>query len=300
MLCPGLSKSLIEPYWSTVLWVFFILKIPAKLTISGYQPEISRISKIRSERKTKNMCVWLKPVRIYNHGAVSRVQPPRSRSSTGKTKKKLKFNRSPTVWTTGVHSAAFDWVLVFLRSHPSSFGSVNCSWHLIGVWVRGFPSALADGFFLCGWPPVSCFRNETLTAFVFCVMFASIIKNRPVRGGFFLQLDLCGPNSKLCRWYRTFFEILLRISAFFALVRCKFPSEFGTLHREHGKMHSVEVGKELWVKHTRFRQLRTFSCDGGRSARPGFFQDLVLIALRVRVNYYSVRENGEIPGWSCQ
>ena len=89
------------------------------------------------------------------------------------------------------------------------------------------------------------FFIETATAFFFRLLFASIIKNRPVRGGFFLQLDLCGPNSKLCRWYRTFFEILLRISAFFALVRCKFPSEFGTLHREHGKMHSVEVVKEL-------------------------------------------------------
>ena len=112
MLCPGLSKSLIEPYWSTVLWVFFILKIPAKLTISGWKPEISRISKKRSER---SMCVWLKPVRICNHGAVSRVQPPRSRSSTGKTKKKkkLELNRSPTVWTTGVQSAAFGSVLIF-------------------------------------------------------------------------------------------------------------------------------------------------------------------------------------------
>ena len=62
---------------------------------------------------------------------------------------------------------------------------------------------------------MSGFRNETLTAFVFCVMFASIIKNRPVRGGFLFQLGLCGPNTKLCRWYRTFFEILLRFPAFF-------------------------------------------------------------------------------------
>ena len=89
------------------------------------------------------------------------------------------------------------------------------------------------------------FFIETATAFFFRLLFASIIKNRPVRGGFFLQLDLCGPNSKLCRWYRTFFELWLRISAFFALVRCKFRLEIGTLHREHGKMHSVEVGKEL-------------------------------------------------------
>ena len=137
------------------------------------------------------------------------------------------------------------------------------------------------------------FFIETTTAFFFRLLFASIIKNRPVRGGFFLQLDLCGPNSKLCRWYRTFFEILLRISAFFALVRCKFPSELGTLHRAHGKVHSVEVVKSCG---TWFRQLRTFSCDGGRSACKGFEKDFLLIALRVRVNYYSVRENGEIPG----
>ena len=159
-------------------------------------------------------------------------------------------------------------------------------WHLIGVWVRGFPILRSRRwFFFCGWPPVVFFFIETTTAFFFWLLFASIIKNRPVRGGFFLQLDLCGPNSKLCRWYRTFFEILLRISAFFALVRCKFRLEFGTLHREHGKMHSVEVVKELW--NTRFRQLRTFSCDGGRSARKSFEKDLVLIVLRVRVNYYS-------------
>ena len=67
------------------------------------------------------------------------------------------------------------------------------------------------------------------------------------------------------------------------------PSELGTLHREHGKMHSVGVVKSC---ETRFRELRTVSCDGGRSAR----NICVLIALRVRVNYYSVRENGEIPG----
>ena len=54
------------------------------------------------------------------------------------------------------------------------------------------------------------------------------------------------------------------------------PSEFGTLHREHGKMHSVEVCKSC---ETRFRQLRTFSCDGGRSARTGLAKGLALIAL---------------------
>ena len=49
-------------------------------------------------------------------------------------------------------------------------------------------------------------------------------------------------------------------------------------------MHSVEVCKscETW-----FREVRTFSCDGGRSARTGLAKGLALIALRVRVNYYS-------------
>ena len=142
--------------------------------------------------------------------------------------------------------------------------SVWILWHLIGVWVRGFLILRSRRwFFSCGWPPVVFFFIETTTAFFFRLLFASIIKNRPARGGFFLQLDLCGPNSKLCRWYRTFFEILLRISAFFALVRCKFPSEFGTLHREHGKMHSVEVVKGC---ETRFRE-RFLATACGRRAK---------------------------------
>ena len=62
---------------------------------------------------------------------------------------------------------------------------------------------------------MSVFRNETFTAFTFRECDASIIKNRPARGGFLFQLVLCGPNTKLCRWYRTFFEILLRFPAFF-------------------------------------------------------------------------------------
>ena len=49
-------------------------------------------------------------------------------------------------------------------------------------------------------------------------------------------------------------------------------------------MHSVEVVKGC---ETRFREVRTVSCDGGRSARKSFEKDLVLIVLRVRVNYYS-------------
>ena len=70
-------------------------------------------------------------------------------------------------------------------------------------------------FFFCGRPPVVFFLIEKATAFNFRLLFASILKNRPTRGGFLFQLGLRGPNSKLCRWYRTFFEILLRIPAFF-------------------------------------------------------------------------------------
>ena len=108
----------------------------------------------------------------------------------------------------------------FLRSRPSSFGAVVKNSELCCLTSDRCVGARVSlrsrrWFFLCGWPPVSGFRNETLTAFVFCVMFASIMKNRPVRGGFLFQLGLCGPNTKLCRWYRTFFEILLRFPAFF-------------------------------------------------------------------------------------
>ena len=102
-------------------------------------------------------------------------------------------------------------------------------------------------FFLCGWPPVSCFRNETLTAFFFCEVVASIIKNRPARGGFLFQLGSCGPNTKLCRWYRTFFEILLRFPAFFGPrgVRAGVPCSMHRSRRQ-GKSHSVEVVRESW------------------------------------------------------
>ena len=115
------------------------------------------------------------------------------------------------------------------------------------MWVRGFSSALAGGnFFLSVWPPVSVFRNETFTAFTFRECDASIIKNRPARGGFLFQLVLCGPNTKLCRWYRTFFEILLRFPAFFGPrgVRVGFPCSMHRSRRQ-GKSHSVEVVREL-------------------------------------------------------
>ena len=160
---------------------------------------------------------------------------------------------------------------VALRASILSVNSLTSD-RCLGARVSDPP--LSPMIFFLRLAPRGFFFIETATAFFFRWLFASIIKNRPVRGGFFLQLDLCGPNSKLCRWYRTFFEILLRISAFFALVRCKFPSEFGPLHREHGKMHSVGVVKGC---ETRFREVRTVSCDGGRSARRGFFQSLFAV-----------------------
>ena len=142
--------------------------------------------------------------------------------------------------------------------------------------MRGFPTLRSRRwFFFCGWSPVVLFFMETATAVFFRLLCASIIKNRPARGGFFLQLALCGPNSKLCRWYRTFFEILLRISAFFALVRCKFPLEFGTLHRGHGKTHSVEVVKSCEPCENVF--LRRRRAVGARKSVKG----LVPIVLRV-------------------
>ena len=63
-------------------------------------------------------------------------------------------------------------------------------------------------------------------------------------------------------------------------MRCKFPSEFGTLHRAHGKKHSVEVvgvvkhGFELNV----FLRLRAV----GAQKVLGLFAD----RFKVRVNYY--------------
>ena len=69
--------------------------------------------------------------------------------------------------------------------------------------------------FLCSWPPVGFFLTEKPAVLFFRLVCALLIKNRPVRGGFLFSLVLRRPNSELCRWYRTFFEILLRIPAFF-------------------------------------------------------------------------------------
>ena len=177
--------------------------------------------------------------------AVHKVQPPRSRSSTGKTKKKIKIES----FSNGLnHRGSFCGVRFgFSFSAESPCELRFCELFLTSDRCVGARVSLRSRrwFFLCGWPPVSCFRNETLTAFVFCVMFASIIKNRPARGGFLFQLGLCGPNTKLCRWYRTFFEILLRFPAFFGPrgVRVGVPCSMHRSRRQ-GKSHSVEVVRE--------------------------------------------------------
>ena len=127
-----------------------------------------------------------------------------------KQKKKLKLNRSPTVWTTGVHSAAFDWVSMVFCGVPLRASVLSCvltSDRCLGA--RVFLRSRRWFFFRC-WPPVVFFLIEKAAAFFFEFRFVAIIKNRPVRGGFLLQLNLCGPNSTLCRWYRTFFEILFQ------------------------------------------------------------------------------------------
>ena len=119
-----------------------------------FQPETSRISKkkILSER---NMCVCLKPVRIYKNGAVSRVQPPRSRSSTGKTKKKKIRIES---FSNGLNHRGSICGVRFgsdfvRRSRPASFGaSFSDIWSVFGC--EGFwSSALADDFFSAAGPP---------------------------------------------------------------------------------------------------------------------------------------------------
>ena len=117
-------------------------------------------------------------------------------------------------------SIEFQW---FFAESPCELRFWVVFWHLIGVWVRGFSSALADDFFFRGWPPVVFFLIEKAAAFFFEFRFVAIIKNRPVRGGFLLQLNLCGPNSTLCRWYRTFFEILFQ--------KCVVPDLFEILRR---------------------------------------------------------------------
>ena len=172
------------------------------------------------------LCVWLKPDRIYSFEATSTVQPPRSRSSTGKTKKSKKnwnsivLQRFEPPGFILRRSIEFQW---FFAESPCELRFWVVFWHLIGVWVRGFSSALADDFFFRGWPPVVFFLIEKAAAFFFEFRFVAIIKNRPVRGGFLLQLNLCGPNSTLCRWYRTFFEILFQ--------KCVVPDLFEILRR---------------------------------------------------------------------
>ena len=187
MLGRGFSKSLIEPYWLAVLWVVFILKNPSKIDyfnrkLQGFQK--SCLNEILSER---NMCVCLKPVRIYNNGAVSRVQPPRSRSSTGKTKKKkkLELNRSPTVWTTGVQSAAFGSVLILFggvalrASVLHSLTSDRC------LGARVFDPPLSPMIFFQRLAPRGCFLHWNGHGVFFPVVVCVNNKKSPRKGRFF-------------------------------------------------------------------------------------------------------------------
>ena len=124
------------------------------------------------------------------------------------------MNRSPTVWTTGVQSAAFGSVLMVFAESPCELRFQVCltSGRCLGARVSDPP--LSPVCFFMQLAPHGFFLNWTARGVVFRSACALLIKNRPVRGGFLFSLVLRRPNSKLCRWYRTFFEILLRIPAF--------------------------------------------------------------------------------------
>ena len=148
------------------------------------------ILKISSDHCLNVRWLWLKPDRIYGFGAARRVQPPRSRSSTGKTKKKLKLNRSPTVWTTGVHSAAFDWVSMVFCGVPLRASVLSCvltSDRCLGarVFLRSrrwffFPWLAPRGFFL-DWKGRGVF---------FWVSICGNNKKSPRTGRFFTSVEL--------------------------------------------------------------------------------------------------------------
>ena len=178
MLRCGRSKSFIETHCSSLLWALFIPKKTTKFEMFGFI-KFSKPIKPFGRSCLNGLCVWLKPDRIYSFEATSTVQPPRSRSSTGKTKKSKKnwnsivLQRFEPPGFILRRSVGFQ---CFLRSRPSSFGAVvknsECVvWHLIGVWVRGFASALADSFFYAGGPPwvVSEMKRSRRLFFVWCL-----------------------------------------------------------------------------------------------------------------------------------
>ena len=106
-------------------------------------------------------------------------------------------------------------------------------------------------------------------------MCALLIKNRPVRGGFLFSLVLRRPNSKLCRWYRTFFAILLRIPAFFG-PKCGASSLADLIHCTwHPTNCTAWKLLKLGNAHGSVSELNV-SCDWG--GRRGSFRTFCLIA----------------------
>ena len=107
-----------------------------------------------------------------------------------KQKKKLKLNRSPTVWTTGVHSAAFDWVSMVFCGVPLRASVLSCvltSDRCLGarVFLRSrrwffFPWLAPRGFFL-DWKGRGVF---------FWVSICGNNKKSPRTGRFFTSVEL--------------------------------------------------------------------------------------------------------------
>ena len=153
MLRCGRSKSFIETHCSSLLWALFIPKKTTKFEMFGFI-KFSKSIKPFSRSCLNGLFVCGSNPTEYT---ILRQQARSNRRVQEvvrvKQKKKLKFNRSPTVWTTGVHSSAFGWVLRFLRSSPASFGCIFSDiWSVFGC--EGFwSSALADGFFSAAGPP---------------------------------------------------------------------------------------------------------------------------------------------------
>ena len=129
--------------------------------------------------------------------------------------------------------------------------------------------------------PHGFFLDWKARAVVFRSVCALLIKNRPVRGGFLFSLVLRRPNSKLCRWYRTFFAILLRIPAFFG-PKCGASSLADLIHCTwHPTNCTAWKLLKLGNAHGSVSGLNV-SCDGG--GRRGRFR---CWSLRERVNGYA-------------
>ena len=104
-------------------------------------------------------------------------------------KKKLELNRSPTVWTTGVQSAAFDWVSMVFCGVPlrASVCWVLTSDRCLGA--RVFLRSRRCFFFRC-WPPAVFFLIEKAAAFYFSSLICGNNKKSPRTGRFFTSVRL--------------------------------------------------------------------------------------------------------------